>query len=99
MNEKKSLQKNVLSPRDTTSKFSLKMRRKVTHQTEKSTACQSIYGGSGKTSIKNLLIHNRTRNHHSHNYLSLKYEDIRVKVIHKPKHFLSSVLCTITQNN
>lgn len=71
------------------------MKRKVTQQTEKSTACQSIYGGSGKTSIKNLLFHTRSRNHQSQNYLHLKYEDIRVNVIHKPKHFLSYVMCTI----
>lgn len=49
------------------------------HQvTEKSTTCQSVYGGSNKQSIKNLLIAARSRNHCSENYISMTYEDIKV---------------------
>ena len=69
-----------LSPR--TNKLSLKNARSI--PTDKSTTCNSTYGGfqsqshkKMKKSIKDLLLVNRNRNHASEYCISLRYVDIQ----------------------
>lgn len=69
----------MLSPRS--NKLSLRNTHSTaTHNTEKSTTCNSTLGNNQKKSIKNLLIATRGRNHHSECYLNTRYQDIREEI-------------------